>query len=85
VLDYNRKSFGVAPANVPVLLTKLTDADRLLEDVRRILTAVGGEGQSVNRAEEVIASLKRLRWSLESQTRNGKHGRQTEAILHFSP
>ena len=85
MLYYKRKSSGDASANVPVLLTKLTDADRLLEDMRRILAATGDEGQSVYRAEEVIASLKRLRWSLESHTGGKKHERQTEAILHFSP
>jgi len=85
VLYYKRKSSGSATADVPVLLTKLTDADRLLEDMRRILTSIDDGGQSVYRAEEVIASLKRLRWSLESHTGGEEHERQTEAILHFSP
>jgi hypothetical protein len=84
VLDSYLKSSEAVPTNVPVLLAKLGDADRLLEDIRRMLTPIGSEGQSVYRAEEVIASLKRLRWCLESQIEDGTDGGQTEAILRFS-
>jgi hypothetical protein len=84
VLDSYLKPSEAVPTNVPVLLAKLGDADRLLEDMRRMLTGIDSEGQSVYRVEEVIASLKRLRWCLESQIEDGRDGGQTEAILRFS-
>lgn len=83
MLDSYLKPSEAVPGNVPVLLSKLDDADRLLEDIRRTLTRAS-EGQSVHRVEEVIASLKRLRWCLESQIEDGRDGGQTEAILRFS-
>lgn len=73
------------PTNVPVLLAKLGEADGTLEDMRRILTRTGKEGQPLHRVEEVIAAMKRLRWCLEGQIEDRKHAGQTEAILRFSP
>jgi hypothetical protein len=84
MLDYHLERSETLQTHVPVLLAKLGDADRLLEDMRRILTAAGNEGQSVYRVEEAIASLKRLRWCLESKVGHGQDG-QTEAILRFFP
>ncbi len=83
MLDQYLKTSDSMLTNVSVLLAKLSEADNLLEDMRRLLTQTGTEGQTLYRVEEVIAALKRLRWCMEDQMKDRKDGRQTEAILRF--
>ena len=85
MLDYYVEPCDAHQTNVPVLLAKLGDADHLLDEMRRMLAGTGSDGQSIHRVEEVIASLKRLRWSLESKMGDKQDGGQTEAILRFQP